>query len=67
MMTPRIAIVLGIVCLLAPAFAAAQSGQASREERMDAALKDYQSGKPAQTASMPVVRTKSAPAHAKSH
>ena len=53
MVISRIAIVLGVLGLMAPALAAAQTDKTTREERMDAALKDYQSGKPAMTAPMP--------------
>ena len=59
----RSVLVLSLIALAAPAFAADPPPQSTRDERMDAALKDFESGKPPMVVPMPAP-----PAHAmKSH
>lgn len=53
MSATRTLLAFGLLVLAAPVFAADQATQTTRDERMEAALKDYTSGKAAMTARVP--------------
>ncbi|MDM0113248.1 hypothetical protein QTI66_13905 [Variovorax sp. J22R133] len=67
MLIPRSALLASVLALAAPAFAASPTPvtDTTRDQRMAAALSDFQSGKPAE--SVPAKPMKSTPSHGSKH